>query len=176
MEKKFNYKNSKGLSAIVTTVILIALSIAAVVVVWSFVNNFINKEVESSGSCFGNFDKVYLNKLYTCYEPVGGNYNLRFSIGIGDIEVEKVIVSIYSESSVKSYTLTNVNQTLPGLTLYPSGLTNVILPKKNSGLSYKVEGFTDKIDSIEIAPVIGGNQCDVSDSYSEIDNCAVYVR
>ena len=177
MENKLKYNsNKKGLSEVVTTVIIIALSLAAIVVVWGFVSGFINQEIESSQSCFGNYDKIKLNKLYTCYEPlVGGGYNLRFSLGVGDVEVDKVVVSVYSESSVKSYTLTNENQTITGLRLYPSMLTNVILPQKNSGLSYEAAGFTDKIDSIEIAPTIGDSQCEISDSYSEIDNCNVYV-
>jgi hypothetical protein len=169
-------KNSKGLSEVVTTMILIALSLAALVVVWGFVSNFINKEIGSSESCFGNYDKIKLNKQYTCYEPlVGGNYELRFSLGIGDISVDKVIVSVYSESAVKSYTITNSPQIISGLTMYPSGETQIVLPGKNSGVTYKATGFTSKIDSIEIAPTINSNQCEISDSFSEIDNCAVYV-
>lgn len=169
-------QNRKGLSSIVTTVILIALSLAGVVIVWGFVNNFINDEIGSSQSCFGNYDKVKLNKQYTCYEALeGGGYNLRFSLSVGDIDVDKVTVLVSSESAVKSYVITNENQTISGLTKYPSGISSVTLPEKNSGISYRATGFDSKIDSIEIAPTIDGNLCEVSDSFAEIDNCAVYV-
>ncbi|MCK9568231.1 hypothetical protein M0R72_04735 [Candidatus Pacearchaeota archaeon] len=191
MENKLKYKNSKknyvhslygfpknpkGLSTIVTAVILIALSMAALVVVWGFVSNFINEEIGSSQSCFGNYDKVKLNKQYTCYEALGGGgFNLRFSLSVGDIDIDKVTVLVSSESAVKSYIITNENQTISGLTLYPSGISSVTLPGKNSGISYIATGFNSKIDLIEIAPTIDDNLCEVSDSFSEIDNCAVYV-
>ncbi len=169
MEKKSMYK--KGLSTIVITVILIALSMAAVVLVWTFVNNVIKKQIGQSESCFGNFDKVSINDQYTCYEATADGFNLRFSLIIGDIQVDKVIVSISSASAVKSYELTNVGTPIEGLLMYPSNATEIKLPGKNSGLTYKVEGFTSKIDSIQIAPVIGGNLCEASDSLSEIENC-----
>lgn len=181
MENKLKYKNSfmknnKGLSEVVTTVIIIALSLAALVVVWGFVSGFINSEIESSESCFGNYDKVKLNKQYTCYEALeGGNFNLRFSLSVGDIDVDKVTVLVSSKSEVKSYIITKENQTISGLAKYPSGISTVILPEKNSGTSYRATGFESKIDSIEIAPTIDDNLCEVSDSFAEIDNCAVYV-
>jgi len=169
-------KNSQGLSTIVTTVILVALSMAALVVVWGFVSNFINEEIEGSQSCFGNYDKVQLNKQYTCYESLeGGGFSLRFSLSVGDIDVDKVTVLVSSESAVRSYIITKENQTISGLTLYPSGISSVILPEKNSGISYMATGFDSKIDLIEIAPTIDGNLCEVSDSFSEVDNCAVYI-
>jgi hypothetical protein len=177
VQSLYNFKkNSRGLSTIVTTVILIALSMAALVVVWGFVSNFINEEIGSSQSCFGNYDKVKLNKQYTCYEALDdGGFNLRFSLSVGDIDVDKVTVLVSSESAVKSYVITNENQTISGLARYPSGISFVALPEKNSGISYRATGFDSKIDLIEIAPTIGDNLCETSDTFSEIDNCAVYV-
>ena len=159
---------------IVITVILIALSMAAIILVWAFINNMIKKQIKSSESCFGNYDKVQLNEQYTCYEKlIGSNYDLRFSLSVGDIEVDKVIVSVSSASAVKSYELTNTEQTILGLSMYPSDSVQIKLPGKNAGLTYKATGFTEKIDSIQIAPVIGKTQCDVSDSFLEIEDCAL---
>ncbi len=162
-------KNKKGLSAIVITVILVALSMAAIVLVWVFVSNMLNKQISSSESCFGNYDKVKLNGQYTCYDS--SEDTVRFSLIIGDIQVSKIIVSISSASAVKSYTLTNANQSVTGLTMYPSGSTTITLPGKNAGLTYEATGFDSTVDSIEIAPVINGNQCEVSDSLSDIEEC-----
>jgi hypothetical protein len=170
MGKKLHSK--KGLSAIVITVILVALSMAAIVMVWAFVNNMIKKQISSSESCFGNAEKVTLNRQYTCYEQTGSNYKLRFSLSIGDVQVDRVIVSLSSAGTTKSYQITNLNQTIPNLVMYSgTNPTNVILPEKNAGLTYNVTGFTSKIDSIQIAPVIGETTCEVSDSLSEIDSC-----
>lgn len=177
MARKLLYpKSKKGISEVVVTVILIALSLAAVVVVWTFVSTFINKQVSSSQSCFGNYDKVKINAQYTCYETLTNGYNLRFSLTIGDVSVDKVIVSVSSAGAVNSYTITNIPQTISGLVMYSgSNPDQVVLPGKNSGLTYNATGFSSKIDSIKIAPIISGNLCEVSDSLSEIYDCSITI-
>ena len=170
-----NFLNKKGLSTVVITVIMIALSMAAVIVVWGFINSMIKDQINSSESCFGNYDKIKLNKQYTCYEVVEGGYNLRFSLSIGDVEVDKIIVAVGSSETIKSYEISDEEKEIDGLTRYPSNnLTVVSLPGKNSGYTYRATGFTGKIDSIQIAAVINGNQCEVSDSISEIEICQTY--
>jgi hypothetical protein len=173
---RFGKKNEKGLSAIITTVILIAISMAAVVLVWVFVNNMIKKQINSSESCFGNYNKITLNPQYTCYDETdSSNYSLRFSLSIGDVKVDKVVVSVSSASAVKSYTITNAAQFVNGLKMYPSGISLVNLSEMNGGLTYEAFEFGSKIDSIKIAPVISGTQCDVSDSIAEIEDCTLMV-
>ncbi len=167
----FSSKNHKGLSTVVITVILIALSMMAVMLIWTFINKMIKNQIESSESCFGNYDKIKINGQYTCYEHNGSAYNFRFSLMVGDVKVDKVLVSVSSESAVKSYTIENTNGTIEGLAMYPSGSATINLPARNAGLTYRATGFTSKIDSIRIAPVIGGTTCEVSDSIAEIEDC-----
>lgn len=172
-KRAFN-SDKRALSTIVITVILIAISMAAIVLVWSFVSNMIKGQIKTSQSCFGNYDKIKLNGQYTCYTEIDSTHSsLRFSLSIGDIDVEKVIVGVSSSNGVtKSYELTNTAQTIEGLSPYPSG-TTVILPNKNAGLTYETSSFEGSIDSISIAPVIGGTQCDVSDSIQQIGDCTL---
>ncbi|OGI12485.1 hypothetical protein A3K64_04200 [Candidatus Micrarchaeota archaeon RBG_16_36_9] len=166
--------SKKGLSTVVVTLILIALSMMAVMLIWTFINKMIRSQIESSESCFGNYDKVQINGEYTCYEENGGAYNLRFSLMIGDVKVDKVRVSVSSESTVKGYEIAGGNETIEGLAMYPSGSMLINLPAKNAGVTYRATGFTSRIDSIRIAPVIGGTVCEVSDSIAEIENCLLY--
>lgn len=167
----FSTKNRKGLSTIVVTLILVALSMAAIVLVWGFVNNLLKKQIHSSESCFGNAEKITINRQYTCYEQTGSNYKLRFSLSVGDINVSKIVVSVSSGGSVKSYNIMN-GTAISNLAMY-SGVnpSTILLPLENAGLTYNATGFTTKIDSIQIAPVISGTQCEVSDAISEIENC-----
>jgi hypothetical protein len=174
MAKKSRYKK-KGLSTIVITLLLIVLSLVAVGIVWAFSNNLIKKQISSSESCFGTSDKFKINGEYTCYsyDSSSGKYSLRFSLNVGNIKVDKLIIGISSASSSKSYTLTNNAQTISGLSYYPSG-TSVKLPGINSGQTYLATAIsTDKIDSMRIAPMINEAQCDIADSISDIQNCAL---
>ncbi|OGJ13288.1 hypothetical protein A3K82_01890 [Candidatus Pacearchaeota archaeon RBG_19FT_COMBO_34_9] len=142
---------------------------AAIVLVWVFINNIVKGQIKSSEACFGNFDKVSINEQYTCYDSAADL--IRFSLIVGDIDVDKIIVSVSSASAVKSYTIIN-GTTIPGLVMY-SGESpqTIILPGKNSGLTYNATGFASTADLIQIAPVIGGTQCEASDSVSEIEVC-----
>jgi len=160
-------KNNRGLSGVITAVLMIALVMVIVVIVWVVVRNIVQGQIGSVESCFEVYDKVTINNLYTCYNSTSNHF--QFSIKVEDIELDKIIISVSSEGSTKSYTLTNEDQDI-GLTLYPSG-GEVKLPGKNSGLTYTTDVLT-KPDIMQIAPVVNGQQCEVSDSLSEIDDCS----
>ena len=167
------FSKKQGLSTVVITVLLIAVSMAAIVLVWGFASNLIQGQIKNSESCFGNFEKIKINKQYTCYEEIGttDTYNLRFSLSIGEVAVDKIIVGVSSLGSIRSYELTNTPHLISGLSLYLTG-TQIVLPTQNNGLTYiTTSAFLNKPDSIEIASVIDGVQCDISDSVSEIADC-----
>ena len=165
----------RGLSAVVITVIMVALSLAAIVLVWGFVSNMIKKQIHTSESCFGTYGKVAINGEYTCYEELGeNNFKLRFSMIVGDIDLEKAIVSVSSAGAVKSFEISPIPKEVPNVVMYSGpNPQNVSLPEKNGGLTYNITGFTGKIDTVKISPVVGGSLCDVSDTLSQIENCAV---
>ena len=165
----FLIKNNKGISGVVAAVLMIALVMVVAVIVWVVVRNIVQGQIGSVESCFEVYDKVTLNNRYTCYNFTTNEF--QFSISITDIDVDKIIISISSEGSTNSYTLTNEDQPDIGLTRYPSG-GEVTLPGKNAGLTY-VANISTKPDLIQIAPVVNGQQCEVSDSLSEIDDCSV---
>lgn len=162
----------RGMSGVIAAVIMIALVMAAVIIVWGVVIPLVREQLTETESCFGIFGKVTINNMYTCHNSSSNNF--QFSINIGDIDVDKVVVSVSSEGSTNSYTLTNTDQPGIGLTLYPSG-GEIKLPGKNAGSTYIASGFTDEPDLIQIAPVIKGKQCEASDSLSDIDDCSSLV-
>ena len=164
-------KNKKGISGIVATVIMIALVMAAASIIWAVINNMMKEKTASVESCFGNFEKVTLNAMYTCYNST--NNNIQFSINIGDVDVDGVLVAISSAGAVKSFEITNTATPITNLGPYPSGTGDVELPGENAGKSYVTNYFDDEPDLIEIAPIIGGTQCGVSDSISDIDDCSI---
>ena len=93
-----------------------------------------------------------------------------FGINLADVDVGSVVVMISGEGSIKSYTITKEAQPITGLENYRGG-SDIQLPGKNGGSSYNSSEFPLRPDSIRLSPVIGGNQCEVSDSISNIQSC-----
>lgn len=163
--------NSKGISGIIATVLLIALTLAVVAIVWGVVTNLVSEKLDEAGSCFDIFEKVELNPTYTCYNTSNGEF--LFSISVGDINLESIVVLVSGQGTTKSYTLTKEVNTGLGLLRYPQRDANVKMPGNNSGLTYISDEFESKPDSIRISPVIGGTQCDVVDSILTIERCSL---
>ena len=171
--KKYFNLNKKAISGIVTAVIMIALVMAAAIIVWVVVNNLVSTQLTEAESCFMIFGKVSINNRYTCYNST--TTELQFSINIGDIKVDEVLVSISGEGTTQSFKISNTDQLIPNLRNYLSAVPETKLPGKNGGSTYIYEltgaGFFMKPDSIKIAPIINTKQCASSDSLSDIDNC-----
>ncbi len=168
----FGNFNKKGVSAIIATVILIALAVAAIAIIWVFVKGMVEGELDEAGACFEVYDKVTLNDQFTCY----GEEEILFSISIGDIEVDEILVGISAEGTSKSFRITEGAE-IDNLKMWPGEETELSLPGKNEGLTYVVDmsgaGLTGSPSIIQISPVIKGTQCDVSDSIVQIDSCTI---
>ncbi len=167
---------SRGLSGIISTVILIALAIVIVSIVWGVVSNLVQENLEETESCFGNFDKVVLNNRNTCNNSETGE--LQFSIEIRDADVDEVLVSVSSVAKTSGFKITKIAGTIANLREYSEDSEGVSLPGKNGGKTYLLNlaaaGISD-VQSIKIAPIINGKQCDTSDTISEISNCLLSV-
>jgi hypothetical protein len=165
--------NKKGLAPVVATVILIALVMVIVVAVWVVVNNLVKSGLEESEACFGILEKVSLNSRYTCY--YSDSNESQFSINIGDIDVDEVLVGISAEGNSVSFKISKTPSEIANLVTYPDRLLDIVLPSKNAGLTYIFNitgaGFSETPNSISIAPIINDIQCGVSDSMHGIDRC-----
>lgn len=168
------YGNNKGLSAIVATVILILLVIVATTVVWTVVTNLVKDKTEGVTTCFDvSFeDKLSLNNDYTCYDF--DNNETQFSLSIGDLQLQKVLVSISYGGTSKTFELTNTPQELEGLVSYPARNTTTALPGANSGLTYIATGIYSQPDWIKISPYIEDKQCETVDTIYQPVDCALF--
>ena len=169
MDMMLIYKK-KGVSTVIVTVILVALAISIIAIVWVVMNNLTKSQMEQSQSCFGNFGKVTLNRLYVCYNNTG----TYFSISLGEVDLDKVLVSVSSSGETKPFEITNTPTAIANLASYASsgfGTDLISLPSKNGGKSYITNYVIGKPDSITIAPVINGNTCQTSDELYDIELC-----
>ena len=168
--KRFMYKvinkikNKKGVSGVLTTVILIAIVLVLVGIVWAVIKPMIEKNMAHASACSPSdiIGKINLNKLNTCYKEIDDpqNPNLKIktlyvSVEIEDLKYDKILVKVYKGGNTKTQEIKNQAQN--------SGETH----------EYNVDtlGLDGKPDSIKLVPVINGEQCDVVDSISEIATC-----
>ena len=162
--------NKKGLSMVVSAMILVAIVIALTGIVWISIDKLVNEELDKSEACFLVLDKTQFNDAYTCYNL--SKSKMQFSIEVKDINIEELIISITMENSSRTFTMYNESRNITGLTNYPLGTNNVKLPGQNRGKTY----FASEVDafpsSIEIAPKINGIQCEISDSIFDIQDCS----
>ena len=166
--------NKKAMSGIVAAVIMIALVIAIGGIVWLVVTNLITEELDEAGTCLDTLGKVTINSQYTCYNSSNGE--LLFSIGIGDINLEKVVVIVSGEGKTNSYEITNEFSNVDDNLKAYNGSDNVKLANKNEGLTYRLNASAEELgrpDSMKVYPVIKGRQCDASDTISRIGGCGL---
>lgn len=162
------FKNKKGISAIIATLLLVALTIVLVVIVWTVINGLVSQKINQSSACFGNFDPVTINDQYTCYNS--SSHAVQFSLDVGSTNVDGVIVSISSSGTSSSISINSTAGQVPNLSLY-NGTTTVMSPAKNSGITYLYNWTgSDVPNSIQIAPIVSGQQCGASNAVP-LDDC-----
>ncbi len=170
----------KAISGVITAVVMIALVMAASSIVWTVVNNLVREKLDETSSCFDTFEKVTINNKYTCYnitkEGSGNPNELQISISVGDIELTELLVSVSGkEGNSKSFKLSETPINEGYLRLYAGTYgEDISMPGKNSGITYIIDTSSAGISSpssIQVAPVVGGKQCEISDSLQNIDKC-----
>ncbi len=166
-------KNKKGISAIVGTVILIALVLVAGTIVWTVVRGMVEGKLEGADSCVDVFEKVTLNGQYTCFNGVDDVDDVTFSITRSNINVSSIVVVISGKGQSKSFTFdkdgADPDTDLDGY----SDVDDLTMPEMNEGKTYIYTGdiFTETPDRIAIAPVVGDKQCDGVDEIVDIPDC-----
>jgi len=174
MVKKFIF-TKKGLSAVITSLMLILLALVLVGMLWAIIGGLTEDKLDDAESCFDIFGKIEINEEYTCYDS--STKELQFSINRGDIEIDKLLIAISGDGKKQSIEIPKEDTSLTYLKYYQGTYNEVLkIPDKNQGRTYVYNitdgGFTSAPDGIEIVPVIGGSQCGVSSSLEEIVSCS----
>lgn len=171
IKKRFQ---KKGLSEVVATLIMVAITVAVAGIVWLMVTTFVNTSTTSTTACYNLQGKITLNNDYTCYNDSASPKAIVFSVNVGDIpNVQDILVSISGAGNSETFKIAGDNAT-SGLE-YLNGTWPVTAPPENHGLTYIYplpSSFVGVPQEIEIAPIISGNTCDVTDSIKQFDSCS----
>ncbi len=159
--------NRRAVSGVVVMVVMIALVISISAIVFTLTKKTVEEKIKKSEACGPDIiGKLSINSKYVCY---GSNKNnVTFSINREDIELDKLIVAIETETEIVPFELTNEpnNDLIP----FSSG-GSTSLPAKNSGRTY-IGNIDGEVIGIQIIPVINGEQCEIADSLNEIPPCS----
>ncbi len=175
MINQIKRNNKKGLSGVVTALLLVLLSVVLVGIVWVAIQDMIKKELPEQ-ECINAFEKVTLDSGLTCYlGGAGDTKEMQFSISVADMNVEKLLVTFGGTTS-GSVEIPGTSAVVANVRPYGGLYTDAIgIPGKNAGLTYAYNltagGFTQAPTYVKVTPFAGGEACPTSDQITEIDPC-----
>ncbi|MBU2616694.1 MAG: hypothetical protein KKB79_01795, partial [Nanoarchaeota archaeon] len=152
----------------------VAMTIVAVSIVWSVTQNLVDDQTSGAKACFDILGKVSFNDQNTCYTGLETEVQtLQFSIDIGDVYVDAVVIGISEATKNTNLELNLTTSQIDYLTMYDES-TDISLPGRNSGSTYifDMEGaeFTF-VPELRITPKINGTFCDTSDVMTNVPQC-----
>ena len=160
----------KGLSQVISTVVIIALTISLMASAWMIIDSFVKEKLSSAGACYDILEKVTLNEAYTCYNATSNKMML--SISRKDFDLDSLLVSVTGETSSKTFFLSEKNTSISDVSYYDAAPSEVTIPGKGSGKTYCVDNINLRPIKIEIAPKREGTQCNIVDTIGTILTCS----
>jgi len=154
--------NKRGISAVVATVLIILITVAAVTIIWAAIIPLIQGQLDTTTSCLNAQTEITLESDFTCINrssthvtgiPTDKNFtNVQIKAGASSVSLYGVQVILYSGGDSKSILISN-------------GSTKKNMPSPNSAIVYqinlseaKANGALNleasKMDRIQIAPIV----------------------
>ncbi len=176
--------NKKGVSTIVVVLLMVALVMVTMFVVFNVTKGTVEEKIEKIESCGVNLiGKISLNPEYVCYDSV--NKEIVFSVNRGDLEVDSLLISVETEKEVDLFKIRNLLSLSPNyetisdpnsgesiLLTYPERSSQIVFPSLKGGKTYIGININEPPIKIQIAPSVGGKQCEVVDSLTDIVDCS----
>ncbi len=162
-------KSKKGVSAVITIMILILFCLLIAGVIWRISIKIIEEDLGEAKSCYDLLGKVVINSKYTCYDSL--DKKMYVSVEVRDIEIEGLFVVVSYEYSSDIFELTTDIRVIENFTNY-NGTNETRVPSKNSGKTYIATNVTEMPLSVEVAPVLNENLCK-GDVFTGIEFCSL---
>lgn len=103
--------NKKGISAVVATVLIILITVAAVTIIWSAVIPMIRDNLSGGDDCFKAQSDVSIgSEGYTCIaNNTAGNISIQIKRGSGNFDLKEVQAIVHKGGQSTSVTLNTTN-------------------------------------------------------------------
>ncbi|MFA4960189.1 MAG: archaellin/type IV pilin N-terminal domain-containing protein [Candidatus Pacearchaeota archaeon] len=155
--------NKKGVSAVIATVLIILITVAAVAIIWAFILPFFTETMQGGVACKDSVGQLSVkDSQYTC-RNASGNISLQLVRGSDDFMLADVQVLILgSDGQTTTFKLLN-NKT----TLKPGNIKFEDLPGVNEEKVYVINASkVTGAQSIQVAPIVK-----VSETSSKVKTC-----
>jgi flagellin-like protein len=160
--------NKKGISAIVATVLIILITVAAVTIIWAAIIPMINNQLDKGTVCLDAVSQVQLvDAGYTCKNAE--EVSLQIKHGSKSFKLADIQVLISAGGTTTSYSLLENATDSSGEAIVMDDL-----PGSNEERVFLIDtGDTINLTQVQIAPIVsvGNTQeaCDVSASKVLLD-------
>ena len=163
--------NKKGISAVVATVLIILITVAAVAIVWAAVVPMFRNKLESGTVCFDAVSQVQVTDEFTCYDSDTNELRVRVSSSSGDIDLTDLKILVYSSGNSYSYEVVKDPNDKVNLE-NGNNVTVEDLPTGGNSRVFVISGISS-VDEVTVSPVIlvGNSEtsCEATSSISVKD-------
>ena len=143
--------NNKGVSAVIATVLIILITVAATAILWRFVMPLITGNIDEGTKCFDTMDQLkVIDDIYTCKNSDSKNISIQMSRGTKDFSLVDIQVKMNKADGNSETFMILDNET----TLYPTG-DNLVVPGQNEDRVYFINSSTiSNAESVQIASMV----------------------
>lgn len=154
--------NTKGISVLISTVLLILLSTSAIVIIAGIIIPYVKNSLGEKENCLDTRGKFKLVAESTCY-TLNPTQTTNVVVKFSTIDTDEIYIILEGEGGSKSFKLKE-DESHPEV----SSPNPITMPTINGG--ERIYTFNGKYTFASIAPIIKGNACEISDSI-EIREC-----
>ena len=144
---------------IITTVLLILLVLASIVIVWNLVTYFINESLSDNPTeCIEALDALRIDKGETCY-IINTGIKLTAKRNTNNIDLTGFNFIVTTDSGSEVFEVMGGAE--PGdVEMLGSSVLALQIPLQGESKSYRITTTnTDNIKYLEIAPILGNKKC-----------------
>jgi flagellin-like protein len=143
--------NKKGISAVIATVLLIMLTVAAVALIAGVIIPFVKNQLDTSKKCFDITDQISIEPgKPTCYGLADTRVMIKRTSK--NFELKGFIVSLRNATNSQTYRIYSNSET-SGVKMYDNSL-DLKIPEQGGAETYI---FSISASYVSVAPILEGN-------------------
>ncbi len=153
----------KGQSQVISTILLILLSIAAISIIAGVIIPMVKEY--ASDTCFETIGVISIDKAseYTCYNSGEDQTYVGIERTSQDVKIDGISVSLRGSGDSKVFKIESGKE-LVGVRMFSSSTPLVLeLPQKGGIKTYVFESVGFNVESVVVVPISSGKICDSKD-------------